>query len=65
MYVWRDMTVVDVDTALQLFRENTEVYMLFEDDTETLAERKGEIVNHDMEGGQLGVEKPKKIQRYI
>lgn len=53
-YTWKGMLPLDKCSALQLFEENCcSIYLLYEDDTESLAIIKENILNHD---GIFGIE---------
>ena len=53
-YLWQGMLPLDKYSALQLFDESEfQIYLLYENDTESLAVIRDDIVNHD---GIFGVE---------
>lgn len=53
-YSWSGMLKITKEKALELFDKNFPVYILYDDDTESLAEEKNSIIEYD---GIFGVEK--------
>ena len=56
-YTWREMLPLDLDTAIDLFQNYCNVYLLYEDDTEAEATTEMEIFAHIANDGCVGVEK--------
>lgn len=63
-YSWPGMKKIEYDKALELFLKGTKdsdnVYLLYEDNTESLAEDITQIKNHYLNGGEFGIEKARK-----
>ena len=55
-YKWLGMKGIDYDTALNTFKCNVAVYMLYEDNTESQADSIEEIEEHYKNGGKFGIE---------
>lgn len=54
-YKWLGMEEIPYELALKLVNE-IEVYLLYEDDTESLAENTDDIKRHFENGGEFGIE---------
>ena len=59
-YLWLGMKKISYDYALELFERGTKdsdnVYLLYEDNTENLAESIDDIKCHYENGGEFGIE---------
>ena len=54
-YLWLGMEEISYELAVKLFNMQ-EVYLLYEDNTESLAENIDDIENHYKNGGKFGIE---------
>lgn len=55
-YTWEGMTKISYEEAIEMHEEGREVYKLYDDDTEGLAENLAEIHAHNEYGGEFGIE---------
>lgn len=70
MYEWPGIERIPVLQAAHLFTDNSkEVFLLYDDDTEGLAQSISEIIDHHLAGGEFGIERtyisPKEFYDYI
>lgn len=55
-YTYEGMTKISFQEALERFRDNEEVYLLYDDETEALAESEAGIMLHHSYEGEFGHE---------
>lgn len=57
-YTWEGMQIISYEEAIKMYKENKEVYRVYEeDDSEGLAESLEEIHDHYERGGIFGFSK--------
>lgn len=57
-YEWDGMLPLGVEKAMELFeKENVDIFLLYNDGTESLAESKEAILEHSEKGGIMGIER--------
>lgn len=57
MYKWKGMTIISYMNAIERFKQNEEVFLLYDDDSEGLVEQIEQIHEHKKYGGEFGIEK--------
>lgn len=55
-YSYEGMKKVTYEEAISRFNENLNIYLLFDDNTESLVESIDEILDHEKNSGEFGYE---------
>ena len=55
-YTYQGMTKISFKQALELFRNDEEVFVLYDDNSEALVKREDDLYKHNEHGGEFGVE---------
>ncbi len=64
-YQWDGMINLDDEEALRLFDNGEAIFLLHDDNTESLAENEKRLIQHINNGGLVGIEKPQENEPQI